>query len=138
MVFNLGDSKFLQDEIQNNRNYIPTLQRSPYIFFYEIFESNKLLCVPYYVNETMNYGFYDKDSGKAYNFTQERVQKDLNIGAFSSPIGVIDDEYFISLLRPGLLKEMQQKGQKFDERLVGLLQESGEEDNPILLIFRRK
>lgn len=90
------------------------------------------------MDKTMYFGFYDKKKNISYNFSQDKLQSELQIGAFSSPIGVTQDGSFISLLRPGLLLQLQEKGNKINDELIQLLNESTEEDNPILLIYSLK
>ena len=86
----------------------------------------------------MFYGFYDKQKKKSYNFSQERIQSDLQIGAFSSPVSTLDTHSFVSLLRPGLMLQQKDEGHKLDDRLELLIKSSNEEDNPILLIYSMK
>lgn len=129
---------FLEKKSANNRNYIPDLLESPYVAFYNVYENEHSLCVPYYVNKTLYFGFYDKQKNISYNFSQEKLQSELQIGAFSSPIGVAQDGSFISLLRPGLLLQLQENGAKINAELMQLLNESAEDDNPILLFFSLK
>ncbi|WP_101544573.1 6-bladed beta-propeller [Bacteroides cutis] len=141
--FKFGEKKlppidFLKEKSANNKNYIPDLLESPYVAFYNVYESDQLLCVPYYMDKTMYFGFYDKKKNISYNFSQDKLQSELQIGAFSSPIGVTQDGSFISLLRPGLLLQLQEKGNKINDELIQLLNESTEEDNPILLIYSLK
>ena len=129
---------YLNDNAANNQNYIPKLLDSPYVAFYNFYETNNSICVPYYLNKKMFYGFYNKENHKSYCFSQDDIQKGLNVGAFSSPIGVINNHSFVSLLRPGLLLEMQEEGQKLDDELENLLSQSTVDDNPILLIYSLK
>lgn len=131
----LAPLDFLKEKSANNSNYIPALMESSYVAFYHVYESEQLLCVPYYVDKVMSFGFYDKKRNISYNFSQDKIQSELQVGAFSSPIGVGSDGSFISLLRPGLLLQLQEQGKKIDSRLTQLLNESTEEDNPILLIY---
>lgn len=131
----LAPVDFLKKEGADNRNYIPALKASPYVYFYEVYENNKLLCVPYFVDNTMFFGFYDKQNSKVYNYKQDELQQSLSIGAFSSPVGMTSDNKFISLLRPGLLKELREEGMNLDGRLNSLIAQSDTEDNPILLLF---
>lgn len=126
---------FFQKEGANFKNYINVLMESSYVNFYEVFESERLLCVPYFVEQTMYFGFYDKDSGRIYNYEQKDIQEQLQVGAFSSPVGVTSDGRFVSLLRPGLLKEMKGKGIVLNKDLAKLVDESNEDDNPILLFL---
>lgn len=141
--FKFGEKKmppleFLKEKSANNSNYIPALLESPYIAFYNVYENARSLCVPYYVDKTMYFGFYDKTKNISYNFSQEQLQTELQVGAFSSPIGVCSDGSFISLLRPGLILQLHEQGKKIDDRLMQLLKESTEEDNPILMIYSLK
>lgn len=129
---------FLKEKSANNRNYIPDLLESPYVAFYDVYENERLLCVPYYVDRTMYFGFYDKANNVSYNFSQNKLQSELQTGAFSSPIGITQDGSFISLLRPGLLLQLQEDGTKMNDDLLQILNESTEEDNPILLFFSLK
>jgi len=86
----------------------------------------------------MYFGFYDKVNNISYNFSQDKIQSELQIGAFSSPVGVNGNGSFISLLRPGLLFQLQEQGSKINEQLMQLLKESTEDDNPILLFYSMK
>lgn len=129
---------FLKEKSANNSNYVPVLMESPYVAFYNVYESEQLLCVPYYVDKTMYFGFYDKKKNISYNFSQDKLQSELQVGAFSSPIGTRHDGSFISLLRPGLVMQLQKQGREIDDKLMQLLNESSEEDNPILLIYSMK
>lgn len=141
--FRFGDDTlapidFLKEKAANNSNYIPALMESHYVAFYEVYESERLLCVPYYVDKQMYFGFYDKMNHTSYLFTQDKIQTDLQVGAFSSPIGVSSEGGFISLLRPGILLQLMEQGKNLDDNLVKLLKESTEEDNPILLLCSMK
>ncbi|MCD8184478.1 MAG: 6-bladed beta-propeller [Bacteroides sp.] len=127
---------FLKENSANNKNYIPALLESPYVAFYDVYGSEQLLCVPYYADKIMYFGFYDKKNNIPYNFSQNKIQSELQVGAFSSPIGVSRNGSFISLLRPGLLLQLRDQGKEIDNRLVQLLDNSTEEDNPILLFFQ--
>lgn len=129
---------FLKEKSANDNNYIPTLLESPYVAFYHVYETEKALCVPYYADKTMYFGFYDKVNGISYNFSQDEIQSELQVGAFSSPIGVCDNGAFVSLLRPGLLLQLQSQGYKLGGQLMQLLKESTEDDNPILLLYAMK
>lgn len=126
---------FFQKEGANFKNYVNVLMESSYVNFYEVFESGRLLCVPYFVEQTMYFGFYDKDSDRIYNYEQEDIQEQLQVGAFSTPVGVTSDGRFVSLLRPGLLKELKVKGIVLNKELAKLVDESNEDDNPILLFL---
>lgn len=129
---------FLKEKSANDNNYIPALLESPYVAFYHVYETEKALCVPYYADKTMYFGFYDKVNGISYNFSQDEIQSELQVGAFSSPIGVCDNGAFVSLLRPGLLLQLQSQGYKLGGQLMQLLKESTEDDNPILLLYAMK
>ena len=62
----------------------------------------------------------------------------LKSGPFSSPIGITSDGKFISLLRTGQLMSMKEEGMVFVKELEGLIEQSEEDDNPILLLCREK
>ena len=132
---NMAPVDYLEENAANNQNYIPKLLDSHYVAFYNFFETEQSLCVPYYWNKKMFFGFYDKKSKKTYCFSQEDIQRDLKVGALSSPVGVIDNHSYVSLLRPDLLLQLQQAGRPLDKRLADLLSQSAEDDNPILLIY---
>ena len=66
----------------------------------------------------MYFGFYDKQRKVSYSFSQERLQSELQIGAFSSPSGITQDGAFISLLRSGLLLQLQESGSKINDDLM--------------------
>ncbi len=129
---------FLEEKSANNNNYIPDLLESPYVAFYHVYETEQALCVPYYTDKVMYFGFYDKVNNISYNFSQDKIQSELQIGAFSSPVGVNANGFFISLLRPGLLFQLEEQGIKINEQLMQLLKESTEDDNPILLFYSMK
>ncbi len=134
----LAPLDFLKEKSANNSNYIPALMDSPYVAFYNVYEGEQSLCVPYYVDKTLYFGFYDKKNKMTYRYTQDKMQSELQVGAFSSPIGVSRNGAFISLLRPGLLLQLMEQGKKIDNNLIQLLKETTEEDNPILLICSMK
>ncbi len=129
---------FLKEKSANNKNYIPALLESPYVAYYNVYENDQSLCIPYYVDKTLHFGFYDKRKNVSYSFSQSRLQSELQVGAFSSPIGITQNGSFISLLRPGLLLQLQEEGYEINGELQQLLKESVEDDNPILLIFSLK
>ena len=94
--FKFGDYRlppldFLQKEGSNNRNYIPALRESGYINYYEVYENERMLCVPYYVDKTMFYGWYDKKRSKTYNYKLDEMTSSLKSGSFSTPIGTTSD-----------------------------------------------
>ena len=134
--YKLPPIEFLKKEGSANRNYIPALMESEYVNYYEVFENEHILCVPYYVNKTMYYGWYDKQCNKTYNYKQEEISRSLKIGSFSSPKGLTSDGKFISLLSPASLKNKEEEGYVFCEELGELLKVSTEEDNPILLLYK--
>lgn len=127
---------FFLKEGANHKNYVEALRNSSYVNFYEVHESSRFLCVPYFVDKTMYYGFYDKQNDKIYNYNQNEMQEDLQIGLYSSPVGITSDGYFISLLNPGKLKELKENGVILNKELDALIETSTEDDNPILLFYK--
>ena len=97
-----------------------------------------MLCVPYYVDKTMYYGWYDKENATVYNYTLDEMSGSLQSGPFSSPIGTTSDGKFISLLRPGQLLEKKAEGIVFVKDLEILIEQSEDDDNPILLLYKEK
>lgn len=136
--YKMAPIEFLKKEGGKKGNYLSALRNSSYIYYYTVNENDDVLFVPYYVNETMFYGVYCKKNKRIYNYTKEMIQNDLLVGAFSSPVGSDRNGSFISLLRPSLLMELDKKGVSLDKRLLSLLANSKEEDNPILLIYKTK
>lgn len=141
--FKFGDYRlppldFLQKEGSNNRNYIPALRESGYINYYEVYENERMLCVPYYVDKTMFYGWYDKKRSKTYNYRLDEMTSSLKSGPFSTPIGTTSDGNFISLLSTEQLMSMKENGMDFVEELERLISQSKEDDNPILLLLKEK
>lgn len=141
--FKFGDNQlppldFLKKEGGNNRNYIPALRQSGYINYYEVYENERMLCVPYYVDKTMFYGWYDKKHSKIYNYRLEEMAGSLKSGFFSSPIGTTSDGQFISLLTTDRLMEMKAEGMDFARELERLVEQSRVDDNPILLLLKEK
>ena len=141
--FKFGDYRlppldFLQKEGSNNRNYIPALRESGYINYYEVYENERMLCVPYYVDKTMFYGWYDKKRSKTYNYKLDEMTSSLKSGSFSTPIGTTSDGKFISLLSTEQLMSMKENGMDFVEELERLISQSKEDDNPILLLLKEK
>ena len=132
---NMASIDYLNDNAANNQNYIPKLLDSPYVAFYNFYETKYSICVPYYLNKMMFFGFYNKENKKSYCFSQKEIQEGLKIGAFSAPISVINNNSFVSLLRPDLLLQLQKDGQKLDKKLNKMLSQSMVDDNPILLIY---
>ena len=126
------------DEVSLYTPFNPALLESPYVAYYNVYENDQSLCIPYYVDKTLYFGFYDKRKNVSYSFSQSRLQSELQVGAFSSPIGITQDGSFVSLLRPGLLLQLQEEGYEINGELQQLLKESVEDDNPILLIFSLK
>ena len=120
----------------NHKNYVEVLRNSSYVNYYEVHESDRFLCVPYFVDNTMYYGFYDKQNDKIYNYSQNEMQKDLQIGLYSTPVGTTSDGYFISLLNPGRLKDLKGNGVILNKELDALIETSTEDDNPILLFYK--
>ena len=127
---------FFLKEGANHKNYVEVLRNSSYVNFYEVHESERFLCVPYFVDNTMYYGFYDKQNDKIYNYSQNEMQKDLQIGLYSTPVGTTSDGYFISLLNPGRLKDLKENGVILNKELDALIETSTEDDNPILLFYK--
>jgi len=141
--FKFGDYRlppldFLQKEGSNNRNYIPALRESGYINYYEVYENERMLCVPYYVDKTMFYGWYDKKRSKTYNYRLDEMTSSLKSGPFSTPIGTTSDGKFISLLSTEQLMSMKENGMGFVKELEGLIKVSEKDDNPILLLLKEK
>lgn len=127
---------FFLKEGANHKNYVEVLRNSSYVNYYEVHESDRFLCVPYFVDNTMYYGFYDKQNDKIYNYSQNEMQKDLQIGLYSTPVGTTSDGYFISLLNPGRLKDLKGNGVILNKELDALIETSTEDDNPILLFYK--
>ena len=136
--YQIAPLDFLKKEGANNRNYIPALRESEYVNFYEVYENERMLCVPYYVDKTMYYGWYDKENATVYNYTLDEMSGSLQSGPFSSPIGTTSDGKFISLLRPGQLLEKKAEGIVFVKDLEILIEQSEDDDNPILLLYKEK
>ena len=74
----------------------------------------------------------------AYKYKLEDMTTSLKSGPFSTPIGTTSDGKFISLLRTGQLMGMKAEGQKFVKELEGLIAQSEEDDNPILLLLKEQ
>lgn len=129
---------FLKKSAGKNGNYIPALKESSYLVSYSVYENEDFMIVPHSAEKTMFYGIYDKKNDKSYNFTQKQLEKDLGVGSFTNPVGKDDNNAFVSLLRPGLMFQLKEKGVVLNEQLEKLVNESQEEDNPILLIYRLK
>lgn len=136
--YQIAPLDFLMKEGADNKNYIPALMESGYINFYEVYESERMLCVPYYVDKTMFYGWYDKKESEVYNYNLDEMSNSLQSGPFSSPIGTTSDGRFISLLRTEQLIEMKNEGTEIVGELATLIEQSKEDDNPILLLCKEK
>lgn len=136
--YQIAPLDFLMKEGADNKNYIPALMESGYINFFEVYESERMLCVPYYVDKTMFYGWYDKKESEVYNYNLDEMSNSLQSGSFSSPIGTTSDGRFISLLRTEQLLDMKNEGTKIVGELAVLIEQSKEDDNPILLLCKEK
>ena len=136
--YQIAPLDFLKKEGAGNKNYIPALMDSGYINFFEVYESERMLCVPYYVDRTMFYGWYDKKECEVYNYNLDEMSNSLQSGSFSSPIGTTSDGRFISLLRTGPLIDIKNEGTEMVDELAVLVEESEEDDNPILMLCKEK
>ena len=139
--FTFGDDRFpplsFFEEESKKGNYIPALQSSEYISYYDIFENDESFCVPFFSEGVMYYGFHDKQNGTSFKITQKDLQNKLKVGLYSNPIGVSLENEFISLLNPDMIRGIyKEQPQELSEELQEIIRNGKDEDNPILLFLK--
>ena len=129
---------FFEQECQKGQeNYIPALQKSAYISYFDIFENETHFCIPFFIKGMMFYGFHNKKNNNSYKITQKNMQDLLKVGFFSSPVGVNIEGEFISLLNPDTIRELlEEQSYDLNEELKEIVTKSKEGDNPILLLLK--
>jgi hypothetical protein len=133
--YKLPPKSYLESISGENINFLATLNHSDYIYCFSVFETEKTLCAYYLISEKWHIGIYNKDSGKAYNYTMDEFQKMLKTGKIDGILGVVND-YIAAVLQPADLFEMKDEGHIFSQKLQELLNESQDDDNPILCLFK--
>jgi hypothetical protein len=134
---NLPPKDYLESISAENVNFLGTLNQSDYIYSFSVFETDKTLCVRYLISDAWHIGIYDKSNGKSYNYTMEKFQDLLKTGKIDEFLGIVND-YVTVALQPFELIEMAANGYKFPQKLQDLLNESKDDDNPILCLFRNR
>lgn len=139
--FTFGDDRFpplsFFEEESKKGNYIPALQSSEYISYYDIFENDESFCVPFFSEGVMYYGFHDKQNGTSFKITQKDLQNKLKVGLYSNLIGVSLENEFISLLNPDMIRGIyKEQPQELSEELQEIIGNGKDEDNPILLFLK--
>jgi hypothetical protein len=131
--------EFLQKESANNRSYFKALIKSDYVSHYNVRESEHDLCVFYIAHEERFIGMYDKLKKQSYHYTFDDFRNDLKVGTPFSYVasGQVDGYYVIPLI-PASLKEQKKEGYQFAEPLNTFIDQSEEDDNPILFLFKLK
>jgi hypothetical protein len=135
--YNLPPINYLESISDGNTNFLVKLNLSDYIYSFSVFESENTLCVCYLISQAWHVGIYNKSNGKTYNYTMEEFQDMLKIGSAEKFVGIIND-YIAVTLQPFDLIEMKTNGYKFPQKLQDLLNESKDDDNPILCLFKLK
>ncbi|MDR1224141.1 MAG: 6-bladed beta-propeller [Tannerella sp.] len=129
--------EFLREKSANNASYINALMKSDYVSHFSVGESTHDLCVFYIAGEQRFVGLYDKTNERTYHYTFDDFQTGLQTGNVFTYIasGKVDDYYVMPLL-PSELKLKKEDGYVFSEPLDSLINQSREDDNPILFLFR--
>jgi hypothetical protein len=130
-------SDFLQKESANDASYIDNLIKSGYISHFKTGETAHDMCV-FYIAENKRYiGLYNKKGKQTYHYAFDDFQRELQTGNVFTYIasGKIDDYYVMPLVLSEL-KMRKEEGYSFSEPLNSLIDQSDEEDNPILFLFR--
>ncbi|MDR1886645.1 MAG: 6-bladed beta-propeller [Prevotellaceae bacterium] len=135
--YKLPPKDYLEKISAGNVNFLVTLNQSGYIYNFSVFETEKTLCVHYLVSEARHIGICSKSNGKTYNYTMEEFQDMLKTGKMYEILGIVND-YVAVALQPFDLIEMKANGHKFPQKLQDLLNESNDDDNPILCLFKFK
>jgi hypothetical protein len=135
--YNLPPNDYLKTISSGNTNFLATLNQSEYIYSFSVFETEKTLCVPYMISEAWHIGMYNKNNGKTYNYTIKEFQNMLKIGEIDEVLGIVNDYIAVSL-QPFDLIEMKANDYQFSQKLQDLLNESKDDDNPSLCLFKFK
>jgi hypothetical protein len=128
---------YLKGISAKNANFLVTLGQSDYIYTFSVFETEKTLYACYLISGTWHVGIYSKSDGKTYCYTVKKFQDILKTGSAEKILGVIND-YAVVALHPFELIEMKENGYKFPQKLQDLLNESKDDDNSILCLFKFK
>ncbi|GHT06590.1 hypothetical protein AGMMS49525_15010 [Bacteroidia bacterium] len=131
---------FLQQQITaDGMPYFSKLENSDYISHFGLRETTHDMCLFYIAKGERFIGFYDKIKKQTYHYRVNDFRQSLNIGIGFTYVasGMLDDYYVIPLI-PSELKEEKRNGYQFSMPLDSLIDQSGEDDNPILFLFKLK
>lgn len=133
----LAPLSFHQDNGETGFKIITRLRESGYIPFYSIRETSIGICIEYGIDtkDEEYLGFWDKESDKTYTYEVKDFGKQMQIGEFSNMSGTISD-YFVTPINVIDVKLAIKEGTEINEELSNLIDESKEDDNPILMLFK--
>jgi hypothetical protein len=128
---------FLKRISANNVNFLPELNRSDYVSYYSVFDGGATFAVNYSVSETLYIGIHDKTNGRTYTYTQAEFQDKMQTGRIDYISGTIDG-HIVATLQPFDLLQRKSEDYTFHPELQKMVDMSGEDDNPILFLFKVK
>ncbi|MCL2311745.1 MAG: 6-bladed beta-propeller [Firmicutes bacterium] len=118
-----------------NVNFLPELARSNFVYTFIVFGTYNTVVVEYTVSNIQYIGVYNKQNNQTYSYTMEDFQKMLKIGKIDRISGIVNNS-FAAVMFPFYLFE--EKNNSLNPELHRLIDESNEDDNPILCLFRLK
>jgi hypothetical protein len=135
--YSLPPIDYLEKISAGNTNFLPELNRSDYIYSFNVVETENTLNVCYLISGIWHIGIYSKSDGNTCNYTMEEFQNMLKIGNAEKILGVVNNHIAVAL-QPYELIEMKANGYKFPQKLQDLLNESKDDDNPVLCLVKSK
>ncbi|GGC49948.1 hypothetical protein GCM10011386_47790 [Parapedobacter defluvii] len=135
--FNLPPKEYLEAISTNNANFLAELDVSDYIYYYCVFQTSNLLNVYYSVAQEAYIGLYNRNNDQIYSFPKTYFEEQMMVGYMDRPAGTIND-FIVAALQPFDLKERLEDSYNFDPKLKTLIQNSEDDDNPILFLYKFK
>jgi hypothetical protein len=119
-----------------NRNYVPWLSESGYIYSHNIIETELSLCVDYVVHKERYLGFYNKQNEQTYNYKLKQFQEVSGICGIEKIEGRSDDNCFVAVLAPSLIINQKNEIEFYSDKSKEIAENVKSTDNPILFLFR--
>jgi hypothetical protein len=118
-----------------NKNHLPWLEQSGYIFYYNIIETETAMCIDYIANKERYFGFYNKENNKTYYYELKQFQELSNIYGIEQIAGKSSDNHFIAILRSQMIINQRNNNKSQDES-EKIFENIHVDDNPILFLFK--
>jgi hypothetical protein len=119
-----------------NRNYLPWLSDSGYIYFYNIIENDTLLCVDYMVNKERYWGFYNKESKQKHLCSLKRFQEISGLCGMEQIGGRSDENCLVAVSYPYKMINQIRHNEFYSDKSKEIAEHLNPDDNPVLFLFK--